>query len=215
MTASSKGSTPSPSGAETGKGVTPVASFSSRLELRQSLVVDEVGAAERDDLGLAGKAGAIAFQLAANDAPRFDRIVAGGIDEVQQHFGPLDMAEESVADARAFGGALDQAGYVGEDELAALVPDDAELRAQGRERIIADLRGGVRDAVEEGRLAGVRKADEPDVGEQLQPQPDPHLLALDAGLVLARGAIGRAFVAGVAAAAHSAFEQDDALAFHA
>ena len=55
----------------------------------------------------------------------------------------LDMAEEAVADAGAFGGAFDQPGNVGEDELAALVADDAELRAERGERIIADLGRGV------------------------------------------------------------------------
>ena len=39
---------------------------------------------------------------------------------MQQHLGALDMAEEAVADARAFGRALDQAGDVGEHELAPL-----------------------------------------------------------------------------------------------
>jgi hypothetical protein len=49
------------------------------------------------------------------------------------------------------------------------VADDSELRAKGRERIGADLGAGIGDGVEEGRLAGIGKADEPDVGEQLQP----------------------------------------------
>ena len=53
------------------------------------------------------------------------------------------MAEETVADAGAFGGALDQAGDVGEHELAALVADDAELRAERGEGIVADLGDGV------------------------------------------------------------------------
>ena len=121
------------------------------------------------------------------------------------------MAEEAVADAGALGRALDQARDVGEDELAALVADDPELRAQRRERIIADLGAGVGDRIEEGRLAGVGQADEADVGEQFEPQPQPHLLAGDAGLVLARSAVGRGLVAGVAAAAHAALEQGHAV----
>ena len=108
MTASSKGSMPSPSGAESKRGVTPVASSISRLELRKAIVVDEVGSAERDDFGLVGQAGTIAFKLAANDPPCLDRIVAGRIDEMQQQFRSFDMAKETVADARALGGALDQ-----------------------------------------------------------------------------------------------------------
>jgi len=51
-----------------------------------------------------------------------------------------------------------------------------------------------------------------DVGQQLEPQPDPHFLARFAGLVLARCAIGAGFVARVAAAAHAAFEEHEPLA---
>ena len=40
---------------------------------------------------------------------------------MQQQPCPLDMAEESVADTRPFRRALDQAGNVGDDKLAALV----------------------------------------------------------------------------------------------
>ena len=88
-----------------------------RARLRASasrFVVDEVGPAQRDHLGLVGEAGAIGVELAADDAPGLDRILAGGIDQVEQHSRALDMAEEAVADAGAFGGALDQAGDVGE-----------------------------------------------------------------------------------------------------
>ena len=139
---------------------------------------------------------------------RVDGILAERVDQVEQQPRALDMAEEAVADARAFGRALDQPGNVGEHELAALVADDAELRAERRERIVADLGRGVGDRVEEGRLAGVGQADQADVGEQLQAQPHPHFLARHAGLVLARGAVGRGLVAGVAAAAHAALEED-------
>ena len=132
---------------------------------------------------------------------------------MEQDAGALDMAEEAVADPGAFGGAFDQPGNVGDDELAALVADHAELRAERREGIVADFGGGVGDGVEEGRFAGVRKADEADVGEQLEPQPQPQFLAVLAGLVLARGAIGRGLVAGVAAAAEPAREHGHALTF--
>jgi hypothetical protein len=47
---------------------------------------------------------------------------------VEQHTRALDMAEKSVADPGAFRSALDQSGNIGQDELAALVPDDSELR---------------------------------------------------------------------------------------
>ena len=43
---------------------------------------------------------------------------------------PLDMREEVVAEARAVGRALDQAGDVGEDELAVVGVDRAQHRHQ-------------------------------------------------------------------------------------
>ena len=38
-----------------------------------------------------------------------------------QHPGPLDVAQELVAEAAALAGSLDQAGDVGDDELGVLV----------------------------------------------------------------------------------------------
>src|SRR3546814_9501696 len=102
---------------------------------------------------------------------------------MEQHAAALDMAQKAVADAGAVGRALDQAGNVGDDEFMPLVADDAELWAQGSERIGADLCLRVADRVDEGRLAGVGQADQPGVGEQFQPQPHPHLLARPAGAV--------------------------------
>ncbi len=133
------------------------------------------------------------------------------IDEMDQHPATLDMAEEAVADPGTVGSALDQAGDIGDDEFAALVSDDAKLRAQRREGIGADLCLGIGNAVDEGRLARIGEADQADVGEQLQAQPDPHFLARPTRLMLARGAIDRAFIARIAAPAVAAAQQPDAL----
>ena len=83
------------------------------------------------------------------------------------------------AQARAFRGAFDQAGDVGQHEaLAHRQVDHAEVGGQGRERIVGDLGRGGGGRGQEGRLAGVGQAHEADVGDQLQPQPEPLLLAL-------------------------------------
>jgi hypothetical protein len=131
---------------------------------------------------------------------------------VDQHPAALDMAEEAVADTGALGGALDQAGNVRQHELALLVPDHAELRHQRGEGIIADFRASVGNLVDEGRFARIGQPDQPDVGEQLEAQPDRDFLRRDARLVLAGRAVGAGLVAGVAAPAHPAFEQHDPLA---
>ena len=56
-------------------------------------------------------------------------MLAGAVDEMQQHAAALDMAEEAVAEAGALMGAFDQAGDVGEDEFAPV--DTRRRRAAG------------------------------------------------------------------------------------
>src|SRR4029079_5791584 len=98
--------------------------------------------------------------LTADDAPRLAGIGGGAVNEVQKHPGPFDMTKEPVADAGAFCCTLNQTGNVGNDEFAALVADDAELRTKRGERIVADLCTGVADRVQEGGLARIGQADE-------------------------------------------------------
>src|SRR5438093_561522 len=119
------------------------------------------------------------------------------------------MSEKAVAEALAFMRALDQPGNVGEHEFAALRTHDAELRMQRRERIIGDLRLGRADDGEEGRLAGIGQTDEAGVRNQLQPQPDPALLAFLAGIGVARRAVGGGFEMRVAEAAIAAFGEHE------
>ena len=66
--------------------------------------------------------------------------------------------------------------------------DDAEIRRQRRERVVGDLRAGRRDARDQRRLAGVREADQADVGEQLQLEPQVLVLARLSPAARRRGA---------------------------
>ncbi len=122
------------------------------------------------------------------------------------------MGEELVAEAAAFGGALDQARNVGDHEFLAVHAHDAEVRHQRGEGIVRDLRPGVRGGREEGRFAGVGQAQQARVGDELQPQPDR---AVDAGLARIRAggrAVGRALEAEVAPAAIAALREEHPLA---
>ena len=83
---------------------------------------------------------------------------------------------------------------------------------QRGEGIIGDLGLRRRGRRKEGGLAGIGQADEAGVGDQLQPQPDPPLLALEAGIGAAGRLVGGGLELGVAEAAIAAFEQPDALA---
>ena len=131
---------------------------------------------------------------------------------MQQHARALDMAEEAVADADALVRALDQAGNVGQHELARVDADDAEIGVQGGEGIVGDLGLGRRHRREEGRLAGIGQPDQPGVGDQLEPQPDGHLLAGQAGVGASRRLVGRGLEMLVAEAAIAALGELDALA---
>ena len=110
--------------------------------------------------------------------------------------------------------ALDQSGHVGDHEAAVVAEaDHAEIRRQRREGIVGDLRTRRRHARDERRLAGVREADEADVGEQLQLEPQILFLARLAGLHFARRPIRRRREVRVAHAAAAAARDEDALAF--
>ena len=167
---------------------------------------------QRDDLGLVVEPLAVGVELGAHGLVVFAGVLAGAVDQMQQHAAALDVAEEAVAEAGAFVRAFDQAGDVGQHELAAVALDHAELRVERGERIVGDLRLRRADRGEEGGLAGVRQADEAGVGDQLQPQPDPALLARLAGIGVARRAVGRRLEVRVAEAAVAALRQHHALA---
>ena len=82
----------------------------------------------------------------------------------------------------------------------------------GGERIVGDLGPGPRDAAQERALAGVRLADQADVGDHLQLEPQVPALAFFAGREVARGLIGGRLEARVAFAAFAAAGRDHALA---
>jgi hypothetical protein len=105
-----------------------------------------------------------------------------------------------MAQPPALRGAFDQTRQIGHDELVVVAAHDAQLRLQRREGIVGDLGSGAGRRREEGRLAGIRQTDEPDIGDQLEPQPDPALLARPTGIGTPRRLIGRGFVMGIAEA---------------
>ena len=85
---------------------------------------------------------------------------ARGIEHVDEHLGAGDVAQELVAEAGAAGRALDQPGHVGHHEGLAAWPaelDHAEVRLEGREGVVGDLRLGgarTRPAVSSCRRSG-------------------------------------------------------------
>ena len=120
-------------------------------------------------------------------------MLAGAVDQMQQHAAALDMAEEAVAEAGAFMRALDQARECRRARTRApSTADHAELRVQRREGVVGDLRPGGAHRREKGRLPGVGQPDDAGIGDQLEAQPDGALLARLAGIGVARRAVGGA-----------------------
>src|SRR6516162_6438094 len=174
--------------------------------------IERVGLVEPDDLPLFGKAVTVDVELLADCAISAGDILDGSVDQVEDHRAALDMTEKPRANSRTLAGTLDQTREVGQREFLVVDSYDAELRLQGRERVVGDLGPGVRDRGKEGRLAGIRQADETDIGDQLQAQPDPGLMAGPAGIGAPRRAIGRALVMRVAETAIAALQEDPPLA---
>src|SRR6516164_10553694 len=86
-----------------------------------------IGLVERHHLGFLAEAVAIGFKLRAHGLVSGPGVLGCAVDEMQEHAAALDMAEETVAQPRAFVCALDQARNIGEYELAAVDLDYAEL----------------------------------------------------------------------------------------
>src|SRR4029079_14634461 len=97
---------------------------------------------------------------------------ARDIDYMYKHFRAFEVAQELMAETLAAVSAFDQSRHVGNHETSIVAEaDDAEIRSQRGERIVCDLRPGCRDARDQRRLAGIRKSNQPDVGQQLEIEP--------------------------------------------
>ena len=75
-------------------------------------------------------------------------------------------------------GALDEPGDVGDRRPALILVaevHDAQVRLERRERVIGDLRLGGRQRREQRGLAGVRQADQADVGDEPELEAQPGL----------------------------------------
>src|SRR4029077_1996208 len=153
----------------------------------------------------------VSFQLGAYRLVGGAGIFGGAIDEVQQHTTALDMSEEAVAEADAFVGAFDQTRNIGEHKFATVDVDHPELRMQRRKWIIGNLGLGRAHGGKEGRLAGVRQADDAGVGNELEPQPNRKFDAELTWIGATRRAIGRTLEVGIAEAAIAAVGKHGAL----
>src|SRR3954468_18190469 len=97
--------------------------------------------------------------------------------------------------------ALDQAGNVGRHKAVVAYPHHAKVWLERRKRVGANLGPRGADDREQRRFAGIRKANQPDISQQLQLQVDLIRLARLAKLSDPRHLVGRSGEMDIAEAA--------------
>src|SRR5215469_1838279 len=120
----------------------------------------------------------------------------------------LDMFQEARAQPGSFVGTLDQARHVSHNEdapgtrrAAGIGGNNAQMRLEGRERIRRDFRSCRGNARNQGGLASVGEANERDVRQQLEFEPQVAFFAWSAVFMLARRLVPRANKGGIPIAA--------------
>ena len=140
-----------------------------------------------------------------------DVIGVAGHHEEQQRVA-LDVTKETQTEAASLAGTLDDAGDVGHHErLIVAIGHDAQRGFHRCERIVGNLRAGIRQCTHQRRLAGIGESHEADIGQQLQLEDDGHLLHGLAGLCEAWCLIGGRAELEVAESTATTLEQDDFL----
>ena len=154
-----------------------------RHHLGELAGLGDVGLVEDDDAGALGQrtaaevgVGDVGGELLLDDVEVGERVATGfeggAVDDVGQHGAALDVPEELQAQASAQVRAGDQPGDVGDGEPHLAGRDDAEVRDEGRERVVRDLRSGRGQHGDQRRLPRRGEPDEGDVGERLQLEDD-------------------------------------------
>ena len=121
----------------------------------------------------------IGRQLSKQDGPLLGGrapVDRGKVQQEDENTGSFHVAKKLMPEATTLARPLDEAGYVSHHELVIVGAHDAELWLQRREGIVSDLGSGGGQAGDQRALAGVREADEGDVGEEPQLEVEPPLL---------------------------------------
>ena len=131
---------------------------------------------------------------------------------MQQQAGAGHVAQKLDAQTGAVGGALDQPGNVGDHEtLVGAQADHAKIRHQRGERVVRHPRRGRRNGTDEGGFAGIRKAEQADIGQQTQLQLQLAHIAGRTRRGLARRAVDRGLEMDIAQPALAALRHQHAL----
>ena len=134
-------------------------------ELVLFLLGKEIDFVEGDEFALLGEGGGVLEEFAADGFVLLDgigTIDGGGIDDVNEGFGALDVAKKIVAETGTFGSAFDKAGDIGDDHAAVTGKfNDTKVGRKGGEGVIGDF--GV------AREMARRRVDFPALGFPMRP----------------------------------------------
>ncbi len=169
--------------------------------------VDEVGFGQRQHARQPRQCRLVECELSLDDlvvSVRIGSVERGQVEDVDEEPRALDVSQELVPETGSARSALDQTRDVRDHELAFLALERPKDRLERRERIIGDFGVRPREAGEQRRFPRVGQPDQPDIGDQLQLQRDPCLIARQTALGEAGRLVGRAREALVAAAARTA-----------
>ena len=183
-----------------------------RQTLEASRIIERIDLVGGHDLRLRCHVRIEQSQLLLDGVEVLDRIApgrSGHIDQVDEYLGALHVPEEAIAKAVTLVSALDQAGDIGNHEAAIITEtDDAQVRRERGEGVISNLGARRRDSRDQRRLSRVGKADEANVGEQLQFKAKELLFPGFPGLCAPGSAIGGADEARVPASATPATDDE-------
>src|SRR5262249_31791215 len=113
------------------------------------------------------------------------------VDEVDEYLRPLEMTEKLMPQPKPAVRPFDQARDVCDDKTAVLAePHHAQIRRQSCKRVVGNFRPRRRDSRNQCGLPRIRKANEPDIREELQFEMEKLFFAWFAWLHFSRSAIG-------------------------
>ena len=159
---------------------------------------------EANHLGFVGQLGIEQLQFLVDGLKIAQRIGAEAVDQVDEHAGAFDVPQKVIPQTHARMRALDEAGDVGQHHILIIHHGHAQVGLQRGEGIVRDLGFGPGDGGQQGAFARVGHANDADVCDELQLQPQPALLARLALFGDAGGLIGGGAERVIAAAAPAA-----------
>src|SRR6056297_3408329 len=129
---------------------------------------------------------------------------------MQKQIGTLDVAQEAGPQPLPLTGTSDQAGDISYHQgFVTTIPHYPQIGYQGGKGIISNLGAGGRNGGNQGRLAGIGKTNQADIGKELQLQAQGFFVPGDARLGMTRGAVSAGGKTGIAAPSLTALDQQE------